>query len=115
MALDLPTAILNLLTKAGEVAQPFIDESFSQKYENEHRDRIQEFNKIMGIENDLDRSHELSDFMLRLISKSGATVGSVDTRTIRVPLDYFTALISECSEGVKKDSLLNKIQFKKQG
>jgi len=113
MAIDLPTSVANLLTKIGEVAQPFIDEAFAQKYDNQHRERIEEFNKIMSISNDLDRSYELADFMLRLVSKSGATIRGVDSTSIEVPLDYFTALVSEVSEGIKKDQLLNKIQIKK--
>ena len=106
-------SIAKAVASVSDSLRPWIDDHFQEKYELEHQERISEFNKIMGISDSHDLYHELSDFMLRLISKSGATVGRVDSSTISVPVDYFTALVSECSEGIKKDAIINKLEFKK--
>jgi len=53
----------------------------------------------------------LQSFVLRLLGSAGSPAGGLG-KNISVPLDVLLSLLAECSESVKKDALLARIQFR---
>lgn len=92
--------------------KPFVDEHFSQKYENEHKDRIEEFNDILEAEDSDDRAGRLDRFIQRLCDSAGNPGGDVQGRRINIPLSYFQSLVTIASGKIKDDELLARLQFK---
>lgn len=113
MITDTITAIAKAAEKAFGAAIPYIEESVAQRYEKEHQQRMQVFAKIMA-HGDTDRAGALDLFVREQLAKAGVATTGISTGTLRVPVDCFAALISELSEGIKKDAMLARIQFKKE-
>jgi hypothetical protein len=108
-----PLAIIELLNKGLDVAQPFINESFQQKTNHEHQERIRDWQALSGHLDDPKSADAIQSFVLQLLTEAGQTVGSVDSRFIRVPLDCFDALVVLASEKIKQDRLLGAIEYKR--
>lgn len=106
-------SIGDALAKAGEIAKPFIDDRFAQKYEREHRERQAEFLSILAEKDNQRRADRLSVFVIRLLTHAGTPVGALGNQSIEIPVDVFVALVNELSEGVKKDALLARMEFKR--
>lgn len=109
---DPVTAIANALTQAGQLAMPYISEHLAQKYESEHQKRLTEILSIVSLsDTDPTRPDRLQSFILRLLGSAGSPAGGLG-KNISVPLDVLLSLVAECSESVKKDALLARIQFR---
>ncbi len=106
------TAIANALAQAGAAAQPFIEDWIAQKYENEHQQRMAEWLSIVAEKDNARRGDRMHDFVLQLLGRAGAPSGDVANVVVPVPLDTLTSLLAEVSEGIKKDALLARVQFK---
>lgn len=111
-SVDPITAIANAISGIAGMAQPFIEEHFSQLFEKQHAERIKELEGILAEENINVRADLLHEFTIRLLNESGKTITGAVSRNIRIPLDVYIALLEEVSEGIKKDKIINKIQFK---
>lgn len=105
------TAVANALTQVGITLQPFIEESFAQKYEREHTARIAEWLSLINQPLDGDVANHINTFVSGLLASAGAPAGGMGT-CISVPVDSLTSLIAECSESIKKDQMLAKMQFR---
>lgn len=111
MASDPITAVANALAQAGALAQPWVEDRIRQKHEREHQDRMQEWVSILASPPD-GRADRVHAFVMRVLARAGAPAAGVGAN-IAVPLDVLNALISELSEGIKKDGLINNLQFRK--
>lgn len=109
---DPVTAVAQALGEALGIVRPVVEEAVRQKFEDGHRERMEEWSGICAIADDGVRADRTHTYVLRLLSEAGKAQGRVDGRTIRVPVDILDALIEEVSEGIKKDGILNRIQFK---
>lgn len=115
MLFDIPALIeaaAKAVTAGAGIVKPFIDEAHAQKYEHEHQKRLEEYVDIQQDENPVSRARRLTDFIVRLLKDAGTAIGSLDDRTIRVPVVLFDALVTEVSEGIRETQKLNKLQFK---
>lgn len=92
--------------------KPFVEEHFSQKYENEHKDRLEEFHDIMDMQDGEDRAGRIDRFVERLCDSAGTPSGDVSGNRINIPLSHFSSLITIASGKVKDDQMLARIQFK---
>lgn len=110
-ASDPVTAVANAITQVGIAVQPFLEEGLAQKYNREHTQRIEEWLGLISKPLDGDTATSINSFVSRLLTSAGAPAGGMGT-CISVPLDSLTSLISECSESIKKDQMLAKIQFR---
>lgn len=110
-ASDPVTAVANAVTESLIAIQPFLEEGLAQKYNREHTQRIEEWVQIVSKPIDGNAANHINTFVSRLLTSAGAPAGGVGT-LISVPLDSLTSLINECSESIKKDHMLAKIQFR---
>lgn len=92
--------------------KPFVDEHFSQKYDNEHKDRLQEFSDILDAEDSDDRAGRLDRYIERLCDSAGTPSGDVSGKRLNIPLSHFRALATIASGKIKDDQLLARLQFK---
>lgn len=92
--------------------KPFVEEHFAQKYENDHKDRLEEFNDIMQGEDSDDRAGRLDRFVERLCVSAGTPAGDIQGKRITIPLSHFRALITIASGKVKDDQMLARLEFK---
>jgi hypothetical protein len=109
-ASDPITAIFGAVGEGIKLAGGFIEEARAQRYEEEHKDRLKEWRSINALP-DRAREQLTHVYVMRLLDEAGATVGSMGDN-ISVPVGVLHALINEVSEGIKKDKILNRLQFK---
>lgn len=106
MAIDPITAIANAITGLANIAKPFIDDHIAQKYENEEKERLSEWNKLISENN----PNHINTFVLRLINDAGHISSGVGENR-SVSLDVINALIAITCGKIKDDQLLANIQF----
>lgn len=92
--------------------KPFVEEHFAQKYENEHKDRLQEFSDILDTEDSEDRAGRLDRYIERVCDSAGTPSGDVSGRRINIPLSHFRSLTTIASGKIKDDQMLARLQFK---
>jgi hypothetical protein len=112
MAADPITGIANALVEGFRLFQPVVDDAVKQKYEKAHQERLREWNELLSEADSDRRVCRMAGFVLRLLADSGSAVGGVAGTSVEVPLDVLNALITECSESVRNQALINKLQFK---
>lgn len=108
MALDPITAIANAIADLAGIAKPLIDSHVAQKYENECKERLHEWNALIAENNPA----HINDYVLRIISDAGQIAGGVGENR-SVPLDILNALIAIAANKIKDDELLANVQFTK--
>ncbi len=113
MSLDPITAFFNAIPGLAGIVQPFIVDGLAQKYENEFKDRLRDWNTIVAEDDAGKRADSLQSFVLQLISDAGQTAGGVGSN-IAVPMDVLAALVNIAAGKIKDDELLANMQFKQQ-
>lgn len=106
------TSIGNALTGFFGTIQPVIDEHYAQKYENEHRDRMVEFEGILSQPDSEDRADHLARFVERMCIAAGTPTGDLSGGQIRIPLSHFRTLVILASENIRDDRRIARLQFK---
>ncbi len=106
MALDLPTALVNLAEGLVGIAKPYVDAHVAQKYENECKSRLSQWGALIAENNPT----HINSFVLQLIADGGQTAGGVGAD---VTLDIVSALIAIACGKIKDDEMLANIQFTK--
>lgn len=106
------TEIATAITAGLGLLKPVVDEKFSQKYDNEHIERIKRFQEVMDEKDDITRSARISGFIGGLCVAAGTTVMGIPTTSIEVPVEHFAALVGLVSEGIRDREKLAKLTFK---
>lgn len=112
MAADPITAVASALNGFFGLIKPVVDESFSQKYNEQHKQRMVDFQEIMEQPDDAERGALIGSFVRRLLDEAGTPPGSVSGNSIEVPVEYFQSLVIELSQSIKSEQLLGRLTFK---
>lgn len=107
MAIDPITSIANAISDLAGIAKPFIDSHIAQKYENECKERMAQWNALIAENN----PNHINAFVLCLIADAGQIAGGVGENK-SVPLDILNALIAIACGKIKDDELLANTIYK---
>lgn len=107
MALDPVTAIANAISGITGVAQPFIDESIAEKYENEYKSNLSQWNQTFAAGN----ADAINSLCLQFVGQGGQACGGVGT-VIGIQVDIINSLVAICIGKIKDDEIIANIQFK---
>ena len=101
--------LLNAISEVAGVAKPIVEDGLAQKYEKAHQKRIAELQDILAIADGPSRADRLNAYILRLCADAGQPLVLQGDACISVPIGAFTAIVSEVSEGIKKDAIIASI------
>lgn len=105
MITTLITALANMLTQAGKIAAPILDEKRAQQEAQNEKARILEWMEVA----DFRSPAELDDYFDKLLPLAGhtiVTVPGVAYPTVTIRVDRLNALVLECCESIKNAALL---------
>jgi hypothetical protein len=105
-ATDPITAVANAISAGLNGAVPFALDALAQKYNEEHKERIKEFQIIMALPDGPERASRFADFIVQLAEASGQSIVIQGDNDISVPFSVFSFLINCCSDGIRKDTIL---------
>lgn len=103
MILELITAV----SKALGLADKLVGENLAQKYDNEEKARVNEYQDILEINDPEDKRNQLGGFTMRLCRYTGTPTGRLSGTSIEVPVECFDALIRIAIENEKQDKMLS--------
>jgi len=96
---NIVSSVCDMLTQAGKIAEPMLQERRAQAERKAHDERIQQWVKTLG-SRDPERIAGAVHGLL-LLAERPIAAGTVDNSPIiELPLEYFNALFIEVSEGV---------------
>lgn len=114
MSADPVTAVGNALAGFFTTLKPVIDNHYAQKFDNEHKDRINESDEILSIHDNDTRAYALASYVTRLCISAGLPAGDLQGTSIEIPLSHFRTLILIASEKIRDDQYLARMEFKTQ-
>lgn len=112
MASDPVTAVGNALSGFFGLLKPSIDEAYAQKYNDQHKERMEKFQEIMGQPDSDLRAARLAQFIIGMCNDAGTPAGILQGELVSIPVEVFQALVINLSESIKSDQLLGRITFK---
>jgi hypothetical protein len=112
MALDIVTSAMNMVTAVVNGAKPIIDDHYSQKYENEAKERSRKWLEIQAEPDEIKRANAAYAYLLLLLADAQSPVRG-NGANISVPSDILDALTSNTIQLVKSQEWLANLSFKK--
>lgn len=107
--------IFKILGGLGDIAKlfvPSIENDVQQKFENELKERLADFQQVVSISDSSDRARGIGTFVNKLCIDAGSPVGLVSNQSIEVPLEYFESLVIIGAQKIRDDQLLARLSFK---
>lgn len=93
MSEDPITAVANAVAEAEHLLEQPLTSGELSTPQREYIDRIKQFETIMANPNEATRGIQLGAWTQQLLIDAGSPSGLLSGRTIRVPLEHFTAFI----------------------
>lgn len=113
MAFDPVSAVSNALAAIAGAVKPVIDEHYAQQYENDHKERMYGFDKILDLPDSDDRARRMYAYVGELLVRAGSPAGDVSgERSIAVPAGHFRTLVQLCSELIRDEQRIARLTFK---
>lgn len=107
--------IAQLIGGLGDISKlftPSIENGIQQKFENEFKDRLSDYQNIVSMGDSPDRARAIGAFVAKLCINAGSPTGIVSGQSIEVPLEYFQALVTIAAGKIRDDELLARLSFK---
>lgn len=99
--------ILEVLSKAADIARPIITEHLAQKYEDETRSRLSEYQDISQIDDPEARRDAHRGYAMRLCLDTGFPVQEpLSGASIEVPVECYNAFVRGQIEAIRLRHLL---------
>ena len=99
--------LISAVSSALKITNKLVDENLAQKYDNEEKKRVEEYQNILELADAEDKRHKLGAFVMRLCINTGTPTGRLSGTSIEVPVECFDALIRIAIENEKQDKMLS--------
>jgi len=106
------TAIANAVGALFGTLKPAVDERYAQLYDNQHRERLKELEKILGTPDCPARAGRIGAWVERVCIDAGIPAGDISGNTIQLPISHFRALCAIASQGIRDRQNLAKMILK---
>lgn len=109
---DPVTAIAGAVEAFFGTVKPVVEEHYAQKYEEEHKQRIREYQNVMSLPDGDVRAGSIGTFVRGLCDSAGTPTGSLSGELISIPVEYLQAFVVNTSESIRDEQRLARLTFK---
>lgn len=99
--------LISAVSKALGITDKLVSENLAQKYDNEEKKRVEEYQNILELDDPEDKRNQLGAYVMRLCIYTGTPIGRLSGTSIEVPVECFDALIRIAIENEKQDKMLS--------
>lgn len=111
-------SIARAISSVFEFGKPILDRALAQKSNEDHKSRLEEWNRlellIISAKDDYERAvaaNRVDTFVKRLCLQAGSPIGGVG-RNVAIPMDALRTFIAQTSESIMETEKLNAMEYK---